>query len=250
MQYKNILITGVTAGFGLSMLESLSKEGYHVIGCGRRKDRLDELQQQYKNVTNFEVDVSDHASVEKFAQELKKQNIEPDVIINNAGLALGMNPADQCTLSDWETMIDTNIKGTLYITHAFLNGMRERNFGYVMNIGSIAGATPYPGGNTYSSTKAFVAQFTKNLKCDLLGSNVKVTCIEPGIAETEFSIVRFSGDQSRAKKVYEGLDSLKGEDIADIVKWLLKTPPHVNVNAMQIMPVGQAWGPFVYNRQQ
>lgn len=238
---NKILITGVTAGFGLSMLEVLAAQGHTVIGCGRRKDRLEEIQANNKNVTNYELDVSNSEAVKEFASTLKRQSLEPDVIINNAGLALGLSPADQCEISDWEKMVDINIKGMLYVTKAFLPGMRERDSGYVINLGSIAGHNAYPGGNVYGATKAFVAQFSKNLRSDLLGTKVRVTCIEPGLAETEFSNVRFGGDTSRAKKVYEGTTALQPSDIAETVRWLLTLPAHVNVNSIEIMPVTQAW---------
>lgn len=244
----NILITGVTAGFGLSMLEALAAQGHTIIGCGRRKDRLEEIQSKHKNVFNFELDVSDNEAVLDFATGLKKQSLEPNVIINNAGLALGLNPADQCQMSDWETMIDVNIKGMLYVTHAFLHRMREQNSGYVINIGSVAGSNPYPGGNVYGATKAFVAQFSKNLRSDLLGTNIRVTNIEPGMAETEFSSVRFVGDAERAKKVYQGANPLKPSDIAETVRWLLTLPSHVNINSIEMMPTSQAWGALSVHR--
>lgn len=244
-----ILITGVTAGFGLSMLEVLAAQGHTVIGCGRRKDRLEEIQANNKNVTNYELDVSNSEAVKEFASTLKRQSLEPDVIINNAGLALGLSPADQCDISDWEKMVDINIKGMLYVTHAFLPRMREQNSGYVINIGSVAGSNPYPGGNVYGATKAFVAQFSKNLRSDLLGTNVRVTNIEPGMAETEFSSVRFEGDAARAKKVYQGTNPLTPQDIAETVRWLLTLPAHVNVNSIELMPTSQTWGALAVHRQ-
>jgi 3-hydroxy acid dehydrogenase/malonic semialdehyde reductase len=245
----NILITGVTAGFGLSILEVLSSQDYTVIGCGRRKDRLNEIQSKHKNVTNFELDITDSCAVIQFAAELKKRALEPDVIINNAGLGLGLSPADQCKISDWERMVDVNIKGLLYVTHAFLPRMREQNSGYVINIGSVAATNPYPGGNVYGATKAFVSQFSNNLRSDLLGTDIRVTCIEPGLAETEFSSVRFAGDEERSKKVYQGANPLKPTDIAETVRWLLTLPPHMNVNSIEIMPTSQAWGSLTLNRK-
>jgi 3-hydroxy acid dehydrogenase/malonic semialdehyde reductase len=171
-----------------------------------------------------------------------------DVLVNNAGLALGLEPAQAADLDDWETMVDTNIKGLMYCTRAILPGMVERKRGHVVNVGSIAGAWPYPGGNAYGATKAFVAQFSRNLRADLLGKNIRVTDVEPGLAETEFSVVRFKGDQERADKVYTGTQPLTGVDIAEIVHWVVSLPAHVNVNSVEVMPTGQAWGPLAIHR--
>jgi NADP-dependent 3-hydroxy acid dehydrogenase YdfG len=169
--------------------------------------------------------------------------------VNNAGLALGLEPAPRASLDDWDTMIATNCRGLVTMTRAVLPGMVERNRGHVVNIGSVAASYPYPGGNVYGATKAFVRQFTLNLRADLLGSAVRATCIEPGMAETEFSLVRFGGDAARAAKVYEGVKPLSGADVAEAVLWATSLPPHVNVNTLELMPVQQAFAPFSIHRK-
>jgi 3-hydroxy acid dehydrogenase/malonic semialdehyde reductase len=169
-------------------------------------------------------------------------------LVNNAGLALGMGPAQSADLADWDAMVDTNIKGTMYCTHALLPGMIARNRGYVMNLGSVAASYPYPGGHVYCGTKAFVHQFSLALRSDLLGTRVRVTVIEPGMAETEFSQVRFKGDDTKAKAIYAGAEALTAEDIADTIHWCLTRPPHVNVNTLELMTVRQAFSPFAVAR--
>ncbi|HVI94498.1 MAG TPA: SDR family NAD(P)-dependent oxidoreductase, partial [Anaeromyxobacter sp.] len=174
---------------------------------------------------------------------------EIDVLVNNAGLALGLEPAQRASLDEWETMIQTNCTGLVTVTRAVLPGMIARNRGHVVNVGSVAGTYPYPGGNVYGATKAFVRQFSLNLRSDLLGTPVRVTSIEPGMAETEFSLVRFQGDAERARKVYEGVTPLSGADVADAILWAVTRPPHVNVNALELMPVQQAFAPFAVSRR-
>ncbi|MBV8062888.1 MAG: SDR family NAD(P)-dependent oxidoreductase, partial [Nevskia sp.] len=174
---------------------------------------------------------------------------EVDVLVNNAGLALGLEPAHQADLDQWDTMIDTNAKGLAYVTRAVLPGMVARDRGHVVNIGSVAGEWPYPGGNTYGGTKAFVRQFSLNLKADLLGTRVRVSEIEPGMAETEFSLVRFQGDAEKAKAVYAGVQPMSAEDIADTVHWIVGRPAHININTVSLMPVCQAFSPFAVKRQ-
>jgi len=175
---------------------------------------------------------------------------EIDVLINNAGLALGLEPAHEADLNQWETMVNTNIKGLMYCTRQILPGMVERGRGHIINIGSVAGSTSYPGGNVYGATKAFVKQFSNNLRSDLLGTPIRITNIEPGLAETEFSVVRFAGDRDRAAEVYKGTQPLAAEDIAEIVYWVTNLPQHVNINCLEVMPVCQAWGPFAIHRQE
>jgi 3-hydroxy acid dehydrogenase / malonic semialdehyde reductase len=172
-----------------------------------------------------------------------------DVLINNAGLALGLNPAHQADLDEWEQMVDTNIKGLMYCTRALLPGMVERQRGHVVNIGSVAGEWPYPGGNAYGATKAFVRQFSLNLKADLVGTGVRVSEIEPGMAETEFSLVRFGGDTAKAKAVYAGIQPLRDEDIAEVVQWIVNRPPHVNINTISLMPESQGFSAFTVKRK-
>jgi len=173
---------------------------------------------------------------------------EVDILVNNAGLALGLEPAHETSLDDWDAMIDTNIKGLAYCTRFILPGMVARNRGHIVNIGSTAGAWPYPGGNVYGGTKAFVEQFSRNLRADLLGTRVRVTCLAPGMAETDFSLVRFKGDAEKAAKVYAGTDPLTADDVAGIVGWVAGLPSHVNVNTLEVMSIDQTWGPFAVNR--
>lgn len=171
-----------------------------------------------------------------------------DVLYNNAGLALGLSKAHEASLDDWETMIATNVTGLVRMTRAVLPGMVARNRGDVMNISSVAASYPYPGGNVYGATKAFVRQFSLNLRADLIGTRVRVTSIEPGMADTEFSVVRFKGDQAAADKVYTGVQAMSADDVALVCENVLKLPAHINVNTLELMPVQQAWGPFAVDR--
>jgi 3-hydroxy acid dehydrogenase / malonic semialdehyde reductase len=171
-----------------------------------------------------------------------------DILVNNAGLALGLAGADATDVDDWEAMVDTNIKGVMYMTRAVLPGMVNRGGGHVVNLGSVAASWPYPGGNVYGGTKAFVQQFSRNLRADLLGKQIRVSLVEPGMCETEFSIVRFDGDEARARQVYQGMKPLSATDIAEIVFWVTSLPPHINVNQLEVMPTAQAWSPFAVHR--
>ena len=173
---------------------------------------------------------------------------EVRVLINNAGLALGLGGADTADLDDWEAMVDTNVKGLMYCTRAVLPGMVARQSGIIINLGSVAGRWPYPGGNVYGGTKAFVQQFSRNLRADLQGKGVRVSCIEPGMCETEFSKVRFGGDETKADAVYQGMKPLSAEDIAEVIFWVAERPAHVNVNEIELMPTAQAWSPFAVDR--
>jgi 3-hydroxy acid dehydrogenase/malonic semialdehyde reductase len=193
--------------------------------------------------------VRDRGAIEAAVAGLPEPFAAVDVLVNNAGLALGLEPAQRASLDEWDTMISTNCRGVVTVTRAVLPGMVERNRGHVVNIGSVAGTYPYPGGNVYGATKAFVRQFTLNLRADLLGTAVRATSIEPGMAETEFSLVRFQGDAARASKVYEGVEPLSGEDVAEAILWCLSLPAHVNVNAIELMPVQQAFSPFAISRK-
>jgi len=181
--------------------------------------------------------------------ELPNEFRKIDALINSAGLALGMQPAQGADLEDWEAMVDTNIKGLIYTTKAILPDMVERGQGHIINLGSVAGNWPYPGGNVYGGTKAFVRQFSLNLRADLHGTGVRVTNIEPGLAETEFSVVRFHGDKEKADSVYAGMTPLTAADIAETIYWTVSRPPHVNINTIEIMPVAQSWGPFPIHRE-
>ncbi len=248
---KTVLVTGASSGFGKSIAEKFSAEGFQVIATGRRRNRLDELCKALsKNAPALPLcfDVQSQDAVSEALLSLPVQFQQIDVLINNAGLALGLDPAQSASLEDWEIMIDTNIKGLLYCTRALLPRMLERNCGHIVNIGSIAGNWPYPGGNVYGATKSFVRQFSLNLRCDLLGTKVRVTNIEPGLAETEFSLVRFKGNSERASKTYQGTQSLQPEDIAEAAYWACSQPAHVNINSIELMPACQAWGPFAVTR--
>jgi 3-hydroxy acid dehydrogenase/malonic semialdehyde reductase len=248
---NTILITGATSGFGRASAELFASHGWRLILCGRRAKRLEELAGKLAEVPVHTAvfDVRDNRMVEKMVAELPTEFQDIDVLINNAGLALGMGPAQSADLIDWETMIDTNIKGLLYLTRAILPAMVARGKGHIINIGSVAGNWPYPGGNTYGGTKAFVNHFSRNLRADLHGTGIRVTNIEPGLAETEFSVVRFHGDQKQADSVYSGMTPLSDQDIAESIYWAATRPAHVNINSMEIMPVAQSWGAFPIHRE-
>ena len=244
------LVTGATSGFGLATAEAFLRAGARVIAAGRRRERLERLASAHPGkVHPLVLDVQDRAAVEKVVPGLPADFAEVDVLVNNAGLALGLEPAQRASLDEWDTMIATNCRGLVTVTRAVLPGMVARNRGHVVNVGSVAGTYPYPGGNVYGATKAFVRQYTLNLRADLLGTAVRATSIEPGMAETEFSLVRFSGDAGRASKVYEGVTPLRGPDVAEAVLWCVSLPPHVNVNAVELMPVQQAFSPFAIARR-
>lgn len=243
-------VTGATSGFGAACAQAFARSGYRVILAGRRADRLGELARTLGDAAlPLELDVRDRAAVDAAVAGLPERFAAVDVLVNNAGLALGLEPAQRASLDDWQQMIDTNCFGLVACTRAILPGMVERKRGHVVNIGSVAGTYPYPGGNVYGATKAFVHQFSQNLRSDLLGTNVRVTVVEPGMAETEFSLVRFGGDAERAKSVYKGVEPLEPEDVADVVLWCATRPAHVNVNVVELMPVQQAFGPFAIDRK-
>ncbi len=244
---KTILITGATSGFGKACAEYFAVQGWQMILTGRRIERLEQLQDQLGAAVQqiIPLDVRDREQVFEQLGSLKKV----DVLLNNAGLALGLEPSWKVDIDDWDTMVDTNIKGLMYCTRALLPQMVERNNGHIVNIGSTAGSWPYPGGNTYGGTKAFVQQFSRNLRADLINTRVRVTNVAPGMAESEFSNVRFKGDDEQAAKVYQGTEALRPEDIAETVFWIVNRPAHVNINAIELMPVDQAWGPFTIHRK-
>lgn len=248
---KTILITGATSGFGQACAEEFVKQGWKVIATGRRRERLDELVEALgsDNVLPLIFDVRDRQAVQDAVATLPDEFARIDVLLNNAGLALGLGPAHEASLDEWDQMIDTNIKGLTYCTRTILPGMVERKSGHIVNIGSIAGDYPYPGGNTYGGTKAFVKQFSRNLRADLSGTRVRVTNIEPGMAESEFSLIRFSGDSAKADKVYEGTEPLLPEDIAEMVYWVVSLPRHVNINRLEVMPTCQSSGLFIIDRE-
>jgi len=248
---KIALVTGATSGFGDACVEAFVRAGMRVIAAGRRKERLEALAARLgkDRIHPLVLDVQDRAAVEEAVASLPPALSAIDVLVNNAGLALGLEPAQRASLDEWETMIATNCRGLVTMTRAVLPGMVERNRGHVVNVGSVAALYPYPGGNVYGATKAFVHQFTLNLRADLLGTAVRATVVEPGMAETEFSLVRFSGDASKASKVYEGVKPLTAQDIAEAILWIVSLPAHVNVNAIELMPVQQAFSPFAIHRK-
>jgi len=237
-----VFVTGATAGFGQSITRRFVAQGHKVIATGRRQERLDALQQELgDSVYTLVLDVRDRAGIDAAVNSLPAEWRNIDVLVNNAGLALGIEPAQRASLEDWEDMIDTNNKGLVYMTRAILPAMVERNVGHIINIGSIAGSWPYPGGNVYGATKAFVRQFSFNLRTDLHGTALRVTDIEPGlVGGTEFSNVRFKGDDAKAGSVYDGTEPLTPADVTEAVWWVATLPKHVNINALEMMPVGQS----------
>ncbi|MBI0433786.1 SDR family NAD(P)-dependent oxidoreductase [Roseomonas sp. KE0001] len=246
-----LLVTGATAGFGAAIARRFAQDGARIIATGRRADRLEALAGELgaDRVLPLTFDVRDAAAVRAAIGGLPEAWRDIDLLVNNAGLALGLEPAQRADLADWETMIDTNAKGLVAVTHAVLPGMVARNRGHVVNIGSTAGEWPYPGGNVYGATKAFVHQFSLNLRADLFGTAVRVTDIQPGlVGGTEFSRVRFQGDEAKAASVYQGTEALTPEDIADAVHWVASRPARVNVNTLQVMPVCQSFGPLRVQR--
>ena len=252
MDKKTIFITGASAGFGAACARMFATGGNRLILTARRIKPLLKLQEELAadaEILVIPLDVSDRAAVQGAIESLPERFRNINLLINNAGLALGLEPAHRADLEDWETMVDTNIKGVMYCTRFILPGMVARNRGHIINISSTAGAWPYPGGNVYGGTKAFVTQFSRNLRCDLLGTRVRVSCIQPGMAETEFSKVRFKGDDEQAANVYRGTEPLTADDIAETVRWIVNQPPHVNVNALELMSIDQSWGPFAIHRE-
>ena len=236
-----VLVTGATSGFGDAIARRLIADGRRVVATGRRTDRLDALATELGgNLLAWPLDVTDAQAVASLPGSLPEGWREIDVLVNNAGLARGIEPAQRASLDGWEEMVATNVSGLIRVTHALLPGMVERDRGHIVNIGSIAGHYPYPGGNVYGATKAFVRQFTFNLKADLVGTNVRTTDIEPGlVGGSEFSAVRL-GSAEAAAKVYAGADPLLPDDIAETVAWVIGLPARMNVNRVELMPTCQA----------
>lgn len=243
-------VTGATAGFGAAIARRSVRDGHRVIAAGRRADRLHALRDELGGaLLPLQLDVTDAAALAALPGSLPKGWQEVDVLVNNAGLALGISPAQGASLHDWDTMVATNVSGLIGMTHALLPAMVARDRGHVINIGSTAGSYAYPGGNVYGASKAFVGHFTANLKADLVGTGVRVTNLEPGlVGGSEFSKVRL-GDPDKAAAVYAGTTPLTPEDIAEAVAWVAGLPAHVNINRLEIMPTCQAPGPLIIKRQ-
>lgn len=247
-----VFVTGATAGFGAAIARRFVADGHRVVAAGRRRERLEALRAELgERLYPLELDVRDRAAVMRAFDGLPADFAAVDVLVNNAGLALGLDSAQAANLDDWDAMIDTNVKGLAYCSRAALAGMVARNRGHIVNLGSVAAMYPYPGGNIYGATKAFVHQFSLNLRADLLGTAVRVTDVQPGMcAGTEFSQVRFHGDAARAAKVYDGIQQpLTAEDVAETIHWVVSRPAHLNVNVIEIMPVAQAFNTFKYDRK-
>ena len=245
-----VFVTGASSGFGAAVARRFAAAGARVVAAARRADRLKDLAAELgDSVLTVTLDVRDRAAVAAALPLLPPEFAGIDVLVNNAGLALGLGPAQDADLDDWDQMIDTNCKGLVYCTRAVLPGMVARGRGHVINLGSVAGSYPYPGGNVYGGTKAFVTQFSLNLRSDLHGTGVRVTSVEPGMADTEFSTVRFGGDKAQADAVYAGMQPMTGDDIAEAIYWAATQPQHVNVNRIELMATAQSFGPFQVARE-
>jgi 3-hydroxy acid dehydrogenase / malonic semialdehyde reductase len=241
-QPRTVFVTGASSGFGAAVVRRFAASGARVVAAARRAERLTDLAAELGSlVLPFTLDVRDRAAVAEVVAGLPAEFAEIDVLVNNAGLALGQDPAQSADLDDWDRMIDTNCKGLVYCTRAILPGMVARRRGHVISLGSVAGTYPYPGGNVYGGTKAFVHQFSISLRSDVHGTGVRVTCVEPGMADTEFSTVRFHGDKTRAGSVYTGMQPMTADDIAESIYWAATMPAHVNVNVIELMATAQSF---------
>ncbi len=246
---KTIFISGATSGFGRATAELLAKQGHKLVLIGRRQERLDELKDSLgAQVHVASVDVRNKQQVADFFRDLPQEFDDIDVAVNCAGLARGLDPAQESDLTDWDEMVDTNIKGLLYVTRAVLDIMKRRGNGLIINIGSVAGHLPYKGGNVYGATKAFVRQFSNNLRTDLFGTDIKITNVEPGMAQTEFASVRFKGDQTKATATYADYRPLHAEDVAKTIAWVIDQPVRVNIDNIEIWPLDQTYGGSAINR--
>jgi 3-hydroxy acid dehydrogenase/malonic semialdehyde reductase len=249
---RTVFVTGASSGFGAAIARRFASKGVRVVAAARRSERLAQVAQEFGSdlVLPLALDVQERDAVERAIAGLPSAFSAIDLLINNAGLALGLAPAQGADLADWNRMIDTNCKGLIAVTRALLPGMVERRRGHIVNLGSVAGSYPYPGGNVYGATKAFVHQFSLNLRSDLHGTGLRVTCIEPGMCGgTEFSHVRYGGDRERASAVYAGMEPLTAIDIAAAIDWATAQPQHVNINVIELMPVSQSFAAFQVNRQ-
>ena len=250
MGSTTVFVTGASAGFGEAIARRFAADGARLVISARRAERITELAKEVGgDVLPLTLDVRDREAVAIAVSGLPPEFAAIDVLVNNAGLALGLEPAYKADLDDWDAMLDTNCRGLTYCTRAILPGMVERGRGHVINLGSIAGTYPYPGGNVYGATKAFVHQFSLDLRSDLQGTGVRVTSVEPGLSGgTEFSVVRFGGDRAKAGQVYEGVHPLEADDVAEAVHWAASLPSHVNINVIEMMPVAQSFGPLAVAR--
>lgn len=249
---NTLFITGATSGFGEACARKFAAAGWSLVLTGRRAERLDALCAELSNQTEVHgltLDVRDRQAMTTALDNLPSSFAKLTGLINNAGLALGIEPAPKCDLDDWDTMVDTNIKGLLYSTRLLLPRLIAHGKGAsIVNLGSVAGNYPYPGSHVYGASKAFVKQFSLNLRCDLVGTGVRVTNIEPGMCESEFSLVRFAGDKERYDKTYAGVDPIQPQDIADTIFWVMNQPANININSLELMPVAQTWGGFAVAR--
>lgn len=247
---KTVLVTGATAGFGQAVARRFVRDGHRVIATGRRVERLEAMRAELgASLLPFPLDVTDAATVAALPRSLPALWQEVDVLVNNAGLALGAAPAQSAVMQDWETMVATNVTGLMRMTHALLPGMVERDQGHIVNVSSTAARFPYPGGNVYGASKAFVTHLSANLKADLVGTGVRITDLEPGlVGGSEFSAIRFGGDVEKARAVYAGTTPLSPEDIAEAVAWVVGLPSHVNINRLEMMPTCQGPGPLTIKR--
>lgn len=252
VENKNVIVTGASAGIGEACARIFARHGANLVLLARRGKRLEKLKHQLEDthgvaVRTHVVDVRDRKTVQAFADEIEQADIAPDILINNAGLASGLSKLHEGDHEDWDKMIDTNIKGLLNVSRCIIPMMVARGSGHVVNIGSIAGHIVYPSGNVYNATKFAVRALTDGMNMDLVGTNVRVSSVDPGMAETEFSEVRFHGDKERAKTVYSGVKALSGDDVADAIHYVVNTPEHVNILDLVIMPTFQR-SPFVVHR--
>ncbi|HCT73374.1 MULTISPECIES: SDR family NAD(P)-dependent oxidoreductase [Psychrobacter] len=246
-----IMVTGASAGFGEAISHLLIENGHTVIGTGRREERLKALQEKLgEKFIPLSFDICSQSKVEKAFLSLSDEFKDIDILVNNAGLALGLEAADKANIDDWQQMIDTNVTGLCNITNLVLPIMVKKNSGLIINMGSIAGTYPYPGGNVYGATKAFVKQFSLNLRADLKDTKVRVSNIEPGLCSgTEFSSIRFKGDEAAAQNLYKNVDAITPIDIANIVLWLAGQPEHININSLEVMPTAQTFSPLYISRR-
>jgi len=250
MTKKNIVITGASSGIGWATAKALDQEGHQLIICGRRQDRLEQLARELKAPTlPLVFDVANQQAVFEALENIPKNFSPVSVLINNAGNAHGLDPVQSASLDDWNAMIDSNLKGLLYVTKALLPQMLEQAKGQIINVGSIAAKETYPNGSVYCSSKAAVDAFTEGLRIDLVGKNIRVGIVHPGMVETEFSVIRFKGDQEKANQVYAGLQPLTGADVANAIAFMIAVPPHVNVADMLLLPTQQASATLAHRKK-